>query len=184
MIPDGSSAFCGIANLAVTPNAFGCSDIGMNTVTLVGTDALGVTNDCQATVTVVGIIPVVAIDTSELPGFCQDGLITITATPDSGYYFSYAWSTGENTQSINIDTSGSYSVVVTNNYGCTVADTVDVSYTRHELRSAYTIMSMPPGMSSRAIIIIQLRKEPKSETDSRNKPWFVKNLFEKKLNLR
>lgn len=41
-------------------------------------------------------------------------------------YTSYLWSTGQTTQSITVTMIGSYSVVVTNNYGCSTADSINV----------------------------------------------------------
>lgn len=49
--------------------------------------------------------------------FCQGGSVTLT----TGSYASYLWSTGETTQSINVSTSGTYSVTVTNGNGCSGA---------------------------------------------------------------
>lgn len=48
--------------------------------------------------------------------FCQGGSVTLTASMGD----SYIWSTGETTQSITVNTSGTYSVTVTN--GCGSAD--------------------------------------------------------------
>lgn len=46
--------------------------------------------------------------------FCEGGSVTLTSSPGS----SYLWNTGETTQSIEVTTSGSYEVTVTNAYGC------------------------------------------------------------------
>jgi len=54
--PDGT-----IANLAVTPGIFNCSQIGSNSVTLTVTDNEGLTSACTATVTVEDMIPPVMI---------------------------------------------------------------------------------------------------------------------------
>lgn len=51
-INNGSSDNCGIANISVTPNAFNCTNLGANTVTLIVTDGSGNTATCTATVTV------------------------------------------------------------------------------------------------------------------------------------
>ena len=51
-VDNGSSDNCGIASLVVSPNAFTCSELGANTVTLTVTDVNGNTDDCTATVTV------------------------------------------------------------------------------------------------------------------------------------
>lgn len=55
--------------------------------------------------------------------FCQTVSMSLDAgNPGCQYY----WSTGVNTQSINIDTSGTYWVVVTNTY-CSASDTINIS---------------------------------------------------------
>jgi gliding motility-associated-like protein len=46
---------------------------------------------------------------------------------DAGAGFTYAWSTGEDTQTVNANVSGNYSVVVTDANGCTASDNVDVT---------------------------------------------------------
>ncbi len=55
-----------------------------------------------------------------------------TTTPDvldaGTGYTNYYWSTGQNTQSITVNTSGIYVVTVTNNQGCKSKDTVTVAY--------------------------------------------------------
>ncbi|MEM6395020.1 MAG: HYR domain-containing protein [Bacteroidota bacterium] len=51
-IDNGSTDNCAIANLAVSPATFDCTDLGDNTVTLTVTDVIGLTDNCTATVTV------------------------------------------------------------------------------------------------------------------------------------
>jgi gliding motility-associated-like protein len=52
-----------------------------------------------------------------------------TITLDAGGdYAEYAWSTGETTQSIEIDMAGIYSVVVTNEFGCTAEDEIEIFF--------------------------------------------------------
>jgi PKD repeat protein len=55
-------------------------------------------------------------------GFCDTTLIA------GGSFTSYLWSTGETTQTKNVDTSGSYSVTATDIFGFTSSDTVTVTY--------------------------------------------------------
>jgi len=58
---------------------------------------------------------------------CQGSTVTI----DAGTYpgASYLWSTGQNTQTINVITSGDYSVTVTDANGCTATDSKMVNFT-------------------------------------------------------
>jgi hypothetical protein len=49
--------------------------------------------------------------------FCDGGSVTLTATGGTG---SYQWSNGERTQSIVATKSGTYTVTVTNQYGCSI----------------------------------------------------------------
>ncbi|MDC8002662.1 HYR domain-containing protein [Aureisphaera galaxeae] len=51
-IDAGSSDFCGIASLSVSPNTFDCSNLGANAVTLTVTDTSGNTDTCTAIVTI------------------------------------------------------------------------------------------------------------------------------------
>ncbi|MFT5020872.1 MAG: hypothetical protein ACI9CU_002276, partial [Polaribacter sp.] len=51
-VDNGSSDNCGIASMVVSPNAFGCIEIGGNAVTLTVTDINGNVSTCNATVTV------------------------------------------------------------------------------------------------------------------------------------
>ena len=52
-----------------------------------------------------------------------------TITLDAGGdYAEYAWSTGETTQSIEIDRAGIYSIVVTNEFGCTAEDEIEIFF--------------------------------------------------------
>ncbi|MCK4658222.1 MAG: hypothetical protein KAV82_01755, partial [Phycisphaerae bacterium] len=50
-----------------------------------------------------------------------------TVTLDAGAYADYLWSTGETTQTIDVITTGTYSVTVTNAGGCTGNDSIDIS---------------------------------------------------------
>ena len=51
--------------------------------------------------------------------------ITIDA---GGNYSSYEWSTGETTSAIEVDRGGIYTVVVTNEYGCTAEDEIEIFF--------------------------------------------------------
>lgn len=64
----------------------------------------------------------------ELPeklDFCSGKTITLDAGPG---FESYLWNTGATTQTITVSIPGTYSVKVTNNFGCENTDTTVVSY--------------------------------------------------------
>lgn len=86
-----------------------------------------VTNDlgCQAKDTVVvtsAASPVVNLG-NDL-GICLGDSITLDAGNGGAIYL---WSTGANTQAINVNTAGTYSVTVTNADGCTSTDEIIIS---------------------------------------------------------
>ncbi|MEM6270199.1 MAG: HYR domain-containing protein, partial [Bacteroidota bacterium] len=68
-VDGGSSDNCGIASLAVSPNSFGCANVGQNTVTLTVTDVNGNTATCNSTVTVV--------DSSAPTAVCQNATVQL-----------------------------------------------------------------------------------------------------------
>ena len=71
-IDGGSTDACTISSLALDQHTFGCSDVGVNTVTLIGIDNNGNSNICTASVTVEeNIVP---------QALCQD--ITIQLNTD------------------------------------------------------------------------------------------------------
>jgi len=62
-VDGGSTDDSGIVLMTVTPDTFGCSDVGPNSVTLTVEDAEGETDSCVATVSVVdNIVPVIALN--------------------------------------------------------------------------------------------------------------------------
>jgi PKD repeat protein len=71
-VDGGSFDNCGIASMTVTPDAFDCSDVGANTVTLTVTDVNGNLSQCTATVTVEDIIAPTAT--------CQNITVQLDAT--------------------------------------------------------------------------------------------------------
>lgn len=129
---------CLVVSYAVSKADFDCSNIGKNTVTLTATDASGNTGTCDAEVTVVGTIPTVTVDQSLLPAFCQGGKIVLTATPSESV--TYAWSNGPTDAIIQVNASGTYTVTVTNTYGCTGTGSSVVTYDQTALLSSYTII--------------------------------------------
>lgn len=76
-------------------------------------------NSCSATSATTNVQvssnPVVSVTGSGATSFCQGGSVTLTATGGT----TYQWSTGETGNSINVTSSGNYSVVAANSNGCT-----------------------------------------------------------------
>lgn len=60
-----------------------------------------------------------------LEAVCEGGTITLSLAEP---FESYLWSTGETTNSITVNESGSYTVEVTNNQGCSASDVVTVNF--------------------------------------------------------
>jgi hypothetical protein len=137
-VDDNSSDACGIASLDVSPNTFNCDNIGANTVVLTVTDNNGNVSTCSAVVTVVGTIPSATISQSTLPQFCQGNQIILTATPSEPV--TYAWETGQNTQSIDVYATGTYNLNVTNANGCIGTASTYVNYNGVAFNAAYTIV--------------------------------------------
>ena len=67
--------------------------------------------------------------------FCAGGSVTLTSSPGT----SYLWSNGATTRSINITTSGSYTVRVTNSGGCQSASSAATVVTVNALPATPTI---------------------------------------------
>ena len=63
--------------------------------------------------------PVPMIDLNDSLSFCNTGLISAPAGMDE-----YLWSTGNFSQNLNISVTDTYSVTITNSYGCTGNDSV------------------------------------------------------------
>jgi uncharacterized repeat protein (TIGR01451 family) len=74
---------------------------------------------CQATSapTVVNVNTVAPFNISGPASVCDSATLTAPAG------FTYLWSTSETTQSINVNTNGTYSVTITDANGCTASDT-------------------------------------------------------------
>src|SRR5690606_6765975 len=72
-----------------------------------------------------------AIETQDENYLCIENItpITINAGTNSSQ-FTYLWSTGETTPSININESGTYEVEVTNSSGCSKTRTVTIYYSQ------------------------------------------------------
>jgi gliding motility-associated-like protein len=82
--------------------------------------------ECGYTYTMtITVNPVPIVDLGSDVAVCEDAT-PITLDAGAGMS-SYLWSTLEITQSINVINTGTYSVVVSNTYGCTAQDEIDIT---------------------------------------------------------
>jgi hypothetical protein len=91
--------------------------------TVVVTSAAGCSATSAPTTIVVNALPSAAISSSGSTTFCQGATISLSTT---GGLSSYLWSTGETTSSLNVTTSGNYTVTVTNSNGCSATSSPTV----------------------------------------------------------
>lgn len=101
-----------------TSQTISVSAAGTYTVTV--TDANNCTATAETTITV-NPLPTPSISVTETSGSTDnDGIICTgdQATLDAGSYDSYAWSTTETTQAIDVTAGGTYTVTVTDGNGC------------------------------------------------------------------
>ncbi|MBO7651143.1 MAG: T9SS type B sorting domain-containing protein [Bacteroidales bacterium] len=99
-----------------------------------GTYWLRVTNEygCTGVDTVsILVINVPPFGLPDVLDFCDD----YVRLSSSNHYLSYDWSTGETTASIDIYSSGSYTVTVTDASGCTISDNVNA--TKHYIEKPF-----------------------------------------------
>jgi gliding motility-associated-like protein len=146
---DGPTAFCagGSVSLSSSPGASYLWSTGATTpninVTTAGSYSVRVTNanGCQSASSVAIVVtvnalpptPVIAADGPTT--FCEGGSVTLTSSAGS----TYSWSTGETTPDINVTTTGSYSVKVTNANGCTSASSAATVVTVNPIPDKPTI---------------------------------------------
>jgi hypothetical protein len=138
--PDGPTTFCQGGSVNLTANAAGSYtwSTGANTqsinVNSSGNYFVSVTdgNGCSATSSAVSVtvnpLPTPSITADGPTVFCQGGSVNLTSSAAS----SYTWSTSASTQSINVNSSGSYFVSVTDANGCS-ATSAAVSVTVNPL---------------------------------------------------
>ena len=87
---------------------------GSTIITYTVTNANGCTTSVSATVNV-NALPAAVISANGATTFCQGSSVTLVATAGTNYL----WNNGQFTQSISVDTSGTYFVTITNAAGCT-----------------------------------------------------------------
>ncbi|MBB6612206.1 T9SS type A sorting domain-containing protein [Pontibacter sp. Tf4] len=123
---EGGTSFLwsnGSTNKSITVDASG-------TYTVQVTDANSCTSAPSAPVTVTeNPKPVATITPNGPTTFCQGGSVTLTASAGA----SWLWSNGATTQSISVNESGTFTVVVTDANGCSSVESVPVNVTVNPL---------------------------------------------------
>jgi len=150
----GPTTFCDGESVTLTSSAAtsylwstGATTASIN-VTSAGSYTVQVTNasGCQSTASVATIVTVNALPATPTitaggpTTFCEGGSVNLTSSAGS----TYLWSTGATTASINISTSGSYTVRVTNANGCQSALSAATTVTVNALPAAPTIIAGGP----------------------------------------
>lgn len=135
-----SSADSYLWSTGATTNSITVSNFGTYTVTVSSE------NGCQsmASVTVVD---------NPMPVFTLAGVSTICENTSevlsvSGNGNVYAWSTGETTSQITITSGGAYTVTATNEYGCSLASSVNVAQLTAPLLSVVGVSELCQGDST------------------------------------
>lgn len=106
-----------------TGSAAASINVGPGTYTVTATSSTGCTSTATATVTAFPA-PVATITASGPTTFCEGDSVVLTANDGSAFM----WSSGANTQSLTVKTSGNFSVMVTDSNGC-VATSAPVTVT-------------------------------------------------------
>ena len=141
---------CGIASIMLSKYSFNCNDLGTNNVTLTVKDMSDNLSTCTAIVTVLGEIPTCSITavpsnstyTGGIPtniyiGYGPQSVTLNVSAPARGAPYTYSWSGGTlgNYTTANpvftATTAGSYTytVQITNNYGCTTTCKINICVT-------------------------------------------------------
>ncbi len=141
--PSGSTTFCQGGSVTLTANSSGstfqwsngsttssitATTSGSYTVTATNSGCTGISTPITVTV---NPAPSVSVNPSGLTTFCQGGNVILTSSSANGY----SWSNSSTSQSILVNSTGSYIVTVTDANGCTNAST-PVSVTVNPLPTA------------------------------------------------
>lgn len=110
---------------------------GSTSITYTVTTANGCTTSVSAVVNV-NALPTASISANGATTFCAGGSVTLVATTGT----SYLWNNGQFTQSITVDTAGTYFTTVTNASGCS-ANTNAITVTVNALPTAVVTANGP-----------------------------------------
>jgi plastocyanin len=168
-VNNNSTDNCGILSVTASPLSFNCGNIGNNPVTLTVTDIHGNVQTCTATVTVVGEIPKCSITSTPSNNTYTGGVpttlylgygpasTTLNPNASGGASFNYSWSGPAGLSCYSCATpiftatavgTFTYTVLVTNNYGCTT--TCKITITVVDVRCGnkndkVLVCQVPPG---------------------------------------
>ena len=123
------AAVAGISNAAVTiPQTSNPNEVLINTTSNpinVGYTFVLTSNGCSNTQSVsVSVKPKPIASITGNTTFCSGGSTTLNA---GAGFTGYNWSTGASTQSISVNTAGTYSVTVSNSTGCTSTAAISIT---------------------------------------------------------
>ena len=97
----------------------------------------GIDNNCDG---IIYSVPGLHISKSELPDFCQGGVLVLTANANTPV--TYKWSTNKTDSSIKISGDGVYRVTVTNPEGCIAEASTTISgFDGSTLLSSYIVLA-------------------------------------------
>ncbi len=150
--PGGSTVICpgGSVNLTASPAGYNYQwSTGETTQTItasaIGTYTVTVSNQCGNTSTSITVTAGSApASISGVTAICNGASTTLTANAGQ----SYQWSTGDVTQSINVGSSGTYTVTVTQAGGCTASASVNVTVNTSPTPSINGNLNICPGIST------------------------------------
>lgn len=110
-------------------------------VTVAVTGDNGTCSNSSPVITTVTVNPITVpvISLSGSPALCQGDTVILTSNPTTGIL----WNTGATTPSITVTTSGSFTVIATNSFGCSAASSV-VTTTLFPVSSAPVITANGP----------------------------------------
>jgi hypothetical protein len=140
LIPQGSIALDNCGTVSFTNDQPPVFPVGITAVTWTATDASHNSSTCIQHITRSAQLNA-SITMSEMPVFCQGETVTLTAHNPGTSPVTYLWSTGETTASIQVSTSGNYSVTISNMTGCQSIGHLTVTIDITGLLSSYVMLT-------------------------------------------
>ncbi len=123
----------GATSQSITVASSGTFIVTVSNGNCLGTDTVTVTVNPNPPVPVISASPSVAI--------CPGDSVTLTSSPAN----TYAWSTNEYTSSIMVNTSGTYSVTVTDNNNCQSSASINVTVFPNPISSINSAVNICQG---------------------------------------